>query len=57
MIDPNDVGAISDAIARVRNDKGLRERMAAASLAKAKSLTIDQRAKGIVDFILSRIES
>lgn len=55
MIDPNDLGAISDAIARLRDDKALRERMAAASLAKAKSLTIDQRAEGIIQFMNSKI--
>ena len=55
MIDPNDVGAISGAIARLRDDKALRERMAAASLEKTKSLTIDRRAKDILAFIQSRL--
>lgn len=56
MIDPNDVGAIANAIVTLRDDKKLRRRMADASLAKAQSLTIDQRAKNIIDFIKSRAQ-
>ena len=55
LIDPNDIGSIAEAIRRLRDDKQLRLRMAEASLEKSKSLTIDQRAKGIMDFISSRI--
>lgn len=54
MIDPNDVAAIARAIERLRDDKELRARMAASSWEKAKALTIDQRAKGIVDFMRSK---
>lgn len=55
MIDPNDVGAIAKAIEQLRDDKELRARMAASSLEKAKSLTIDQRARGIIDFLITKI--
>ena len=55
MVDPNDVDAIAKAIEQLRDDKELRSRMAASSLEKAKSLTIDQRARGIIDFMNSKI--
>lgn len=55
MIDPNDVDAIAKAIKTLRDDKELRERMAASSLEKAKSLTIDQRAKNVIDFFATKI--
>ena len=54
MIDPNDVGAIAKAIEQLRDDKELRARMAASSWEKAQALTIDQRAKGIIDFMQSK---
>lgn len=57
MIDPNNVNAISDAIVKLRDDKELRERMAASSLRKAASLTIDQRAKDILSFFEVRIRN
>ena len=57
MIDPNDVGAIAKAIVTLRDDTDLRLRMAEASLAKAQALTIDQRAKEIIDFIQNRKEA
>lgn len=57
MIDPNDVGAIAGAIAKLRDDIVLRDKMSAASLEKAKSLTIDQRAKGIVTFIIAQMNN
>lgn len=55
MVDPNDVDAIAKAIEQLRDDKELRSRMAASSLEKAKSLTIDQRARGIIDFLITKI--
>lgn len=55
MIDPNDVDAITKAIQMLRDDKELRSRMAASSLEKARSLTIDQRARGIIGFISHRL--
>ena len=54
MIDPNNVDAIADAIVKLRDDKNLREVMAASSLKKAASLTIDQRARDILEFINNR---
>lgn len=57
MIDPNDVGAIAGAIAKLRDDITLRDNMSAASLDKAQSLTIDQRAKGIVKFIIAQMNN
>ena len=55
MVDPNDVNAIAKAIEQLRDDKELRSRMAASSLEKAKSLTIDQRARGIIDFLITKM--
>lgn len=55
MVDPNDIRAIADSIEKLYEDKDLRCKMAEASLAKAKSLTIDQRAKDILNYIESRI--
>ena len=54
MVDPNNVGAIADAIVKLRDDNSLRENLAASSLKKAQALTIDQRAKRIIEFIESR---
>jgi len=56
MIDPNDVGAIATAIVTLRDDEELRNRMADSSLEKAQALTIDQRAKDIIEFIQNRKE-
>lgn len=55
MIDPRDASAIADAIVKLRDDNELRERMAASSLQKAASLTIDKRAESIIRFIESKI--
>lgn len=55
MIDPNNVDAIAKAIEKLRDDKEYRNKMAMSSLKKAEELTIDQRAKCIVDFIQSKI--
>lgn len=55
MIDPSNVDAIADALVKLRDDKGLRDKLSASSLKKAQSLTIDQRAKSINVFIKSRI--
>lgn len=57
MIDPEDVGALSKAIEKLRDDRELRNKMADASLLKAKSLTIDQRARVILGFISNKINS
>ena len=55
MIDPKDVNAIAMAIEKLRDDKQLRDRMAASSLQKAQLLTIDQRAKAIIDFMIQKM--
>ena len=55
MLDPNSVEDIAKAIETLRNDKVLRQKMAEASLEKAQLLTIDQRAKSILEFIQSKI--
>ena len=56
LVDPKNVDAIADAIIKLRDDKNLREQMAASSLKKASALTIDQRASDIIHFIKSRIQ-
>lgn len=56
MIDPNDVDAIAQAIIKLRDDKGLRRKMAEESLVVAKSLTIDQRANNIIMFVKSHLK-
>lgn len=55
MVDPKDVNAIANAIEKLRDDNQLRDQMAASSLQKAQSLTIDQRAKAIIDFIIQKM--
>lgn len=55
MIDPKDVDSIAKAIQKLRDDKQLRDRMATSSLKKAESLTIDQRAKAIIDFMIQKM--
>lgn len=55
MIDPNDVGAIANAMTKLRDDVVLRDRMAEASLKKATSLTIDKRANDIIIFFESSL--
>lgn len=55
MIDPKNVDGIAKAIQKLRDDKEYRNRMAMSSLKKAEGLTIDQRAKSVLDFIQSKI--
>ncbi len=57
MIDPNDVGAIANAIVKLRDDKELRRKKAIASIEKAKALTIEQRARNIISFITTKINN
>ena len=57
MIDPNSVEAIARAIEKLRDDKLLRDQMTTFSLKKATSLTIDQRAKDILQFFENRIKN
>jgi glycosyltransferase involved in cell wall biosynthesis len=51
MVDPENIDEIAHAIKCLHDDVPLRERLAAGALRKAESLTIDQRAKAIVEFI------
>lgn len=55
MIDPKNVDAIADAIVRLRDNKQLRDQMAESSLQKASSLTIDQRASDIIEFMKTKM--
>lgn len=55
LIDPESINSIAEAIKKLRDDEQLRAQMSECSLEKARSLTIDQRAKGIIDFITSRL--
>ena len=50
LVDPTDVDALADAICKLRDDPGLREALHMGSLAKAKTLTLPQRAKNILEF-------
>ena len=55
MVDPNNIDEIAHAIKDLRDNVSLREKLAVGALRKAESLTIDQRAKAIVEFIESEI--
>ncbi len=50
-VDPNDIDAIAEAIKTLRNNPVLRGNMAEAALASAKNLTIQTRAKNILEFM------
>lgn len=55
MVEPNNIDEIAAAINRLHLDNTFREKLAEGALNKVKSLTIDQRANAIVDFIESKI--
>lgn len=55
MVDPNNIDEIADAIQRLRDNVVLREKLSTGALRKAESLTIEQRAKAIIEFIESKI--
>lgn len=55
MIDPNNIDEISEAIVKLRDDKKLQEKLSVGALKKVASLTIDNRAKGIIDFMKTMI--
>lgn len=57
LIDPNDIDAISAAIARLRDDKELREHLGEKALEKATNLTVGNRAKAIVEFMKNKIQN
>lgn len=55
MIDPNSIEEISNAILTLRDDAGLREKLAEGALRSAAALTINNRAKAIIEFMKSKI--
>lgn len=55
MIDPNDVNEIASAIRELKDNPERRIDLAKGALKKAESLTIDRRAKAILDFMESKI--
>ena len=56
MVDPMDVNQIAHAIAKLKNDPDLRNRLAQGALAKAEGLTLDRRADKILEFIQKQIQ-
>ena len=54
-IDPKNVKEIKEAILKLFNDKELRESMSKKAIEKAKTLTINQRAKNIIAFMEEKI--
>ncbi len=56
MVDPDSIDEIAGAIKTLRDDVAVREKLAKGALKKAESLTIDQRAARIMDFIESVIK-
>ena len=56
MINPNSVEDIASAIKTLRDNKELRERLSKGALKRAESLTLPQRAKNILEFMLYHIE-
>ncbi len=57
LIDPNDTDSIRDAIIKLKNDNALREKLGSGSLEEAKTLTLEQRAKNILEFMDGAIDS
>jgi len=51
LVNPNDIGAISNAIMQLKNDLHLREKLSFGALKTAKSLSIKGRAEKIIKFI------
>lgn len=50
LVDPTDVDALTDSICALRDDETLRQKLREGSLAKANTLTLQQRAKNILAF-------
>lgn len=55
LIEPDSIDDIADSICRLHDDFGYRHLLSEASLTTAAGLTLDQRARRIVNFITSRI--
>ena len=56
MVDPNSIDELADAIRDMRDDTSKCTLLAEGALKKAESLSIDKRAKSIMDFIESRVK-
>ncbi|MBN2108828.1 MAG: glycosyltransferase, partial [Deltaproteobacteria bacterium] len=56
-IDPLDISAIRQAIITLRDDRGRREAMAGAALARSERFDINRRAESICSFMAGRIEA
>ena len=57
LVDPENINQISSAIAKLKEDKILRERLSAGALNRAEDLSIISRAEKIESFIVKRINS
>ena len=55
MIDPNNIDEIAAAILTLRDNHDQRKALSKGALLKASSLTIDQRAEAIVEFMESKL--
>ncbi len=55
-IDPEDIGQIHDAIAELRNNDELRQRLSEGAVGQGRSLSISERANRIADFIAKTME-
>lgn len=54
-VDPSNIEEIKDAISLLKNDKALREKLAAGALKKSEVLSIETRAKKVLEFIQSKM--
>ena len=54
LVDPTDVAALAASICKLRDDPALRQKLSEGSLNKAKTLTLQQRAKNIQQFFADR---
>lgn len=57
LVNPNSINELSNAIHKLHYDIELREKLSNGAITTAKELTIEQRAKKIVDFIESKIKN
>lgn len=55
MVDPNNVEEIAEAIRILREDKELRQKLANGALKKVESLTIEKRARAILNFMEDKV--
>lgn len=56
LVNPSNVEEIKDAIVRLKRNKVLRHQLTEGALEKSKSLKIDQRVNGIVEFIREKVD-